>query len=102
MTHVSPRATTRTTLALFALWGLSWALSSVELGPWSLFVALAIATAKAALVVLFFMEIRTERTSIHATLLTGLAMIAVLVFFMVADVRTREAPPLLPAAAESP
>jgi cytochrome c oxidase subunit 4 len=84
--------------ALLALWGASWGLSYVELGGWSLPIALAIAAAKAAIVVLVFMEIALEKASIHATLATGLAMIAVLVFFMLADVRTRASPPLLPPA----
>jgi hypothetical protein len=42
------------------------------------------------------MEIALENVSIQATLVTGLAMIAVLIFFMVADVETRATPPLLP------
>jgi cytochrome c oxidase subunit 4 len=96
MTRVTTRATTVTALSLFGLWAASWALSYVDLGPWSLVVALAIAAVKAALVALFFMEMLQEGTTIHATLVAGLAMVAVLVFFMVADVRTRAAPPLLP------
>jgi cytochrome c oxidase subunit 4 len=88
--------------ALLVLWGASWGLSYVELGGWSLPVALTIAAAKAALVVLVFMEIAFEKASIHATLATGLAMIAVLVFFMIADVKTRASPPLLPFAPPAP
>jgi cytochrome c oxidase subunit 4 len=96
MTRVTASTATATALALFALWGASWGLSYLELGAWSLPVALAIATAKAALVVLFFMEIVLEKTAIHVTLATGLVMIAALISFMVADVRTRTAPLLPP------
>jgi caa(3)-type oxidase subunit IV len=74
-------------------------MSYVDLGDWSRGIALAIAAVKAVLVVLVFMEMMRERVSIHATLVTGMAMIAILVFFMMADVRTRAAPPLAPALA---
>jgi cytochrome c oxidase subunit 4 len=90
--------TTRAALSLLALWGASWALSYADLGAWSLPVALAIAVAKAAIVVLVFMEILLEGTSVHATVLTGIGMIAILVFFMVADVRTRTVPLLPPGS----
>jgi cytochrome c oxidase subunit 4 len=96
MKRVSPRTLSMTAFALLLLWGASWGLSYVDLGVWSRLLAFAIAAAKAGLVVLFFMEIALENVSIQATLVTGLAMIAVLIFFMVADVETRATPPLLP------
>jgi cytochrome c oxidase subunit IV len=92
MTRVSPFMTTLAGIAVLALWGASWALSYVDLGGWSLILALAIASMKAALVVLVFMELVVERPSVHATLAIGLAMVLVLIAFMVADVRTREVP----------
>ena len=101
MRAVSVRHITWTALALFALWGASWGMSYVELGVWSLVVALVIAAAKAALVVLFFMEIASERTAVQATLVTGLAMIAIMIFFMVADVKTRGEPPRRTPAARA-
>jgi cytochrome c oxidase subunit 4 len=101
MKGVSLRTTSLTALAVLLLWGTSWALSYVDLGAWSLVVAFLIAAAKATLVVLFFMEIVLERVSIHATLVTGLAMVFLLIFFMVADVKTRALPPLVPPAARS-
>jgi cytochrome c oxidase subunit IV len=101
MTRVTPTMTTLTGAAVLVLWGVSWGMSYVDLGTWSLLVAFGIAAAKAVLVVLFFMEIAVERVSIHATLATGLAMVALLIAFMVADVRTRETPPLLPPAADA-
>ena len=101
MRAVSIRHITWTALALFVLWGASWGMSYLELGVWSLVVALVIAAAKAVLVVLFFMEIATERTAVQATLVTGLAMIAVLIFFMVADVKTRGEPARYPPAAHA-
>ncbi|MDP9034502.1 MAG: cytochrome-c oxidase [Myxococcota bacterium] len=98
MKRLTPIATTYTAVAVLLLWAASWGLSYVDLGAWSLLIAFGIAAAKAVLVVLFFMEMIHERVSIHATLATGLAMVTVLIAFMVADVRTRETPPLLPTA----
>jgi cytochrome c oxidase subunit 4 len=103
MKRVSKRATMRTGGALLLLWGASWGLSYLDLGAWSFVIAFGIAAAKAVLVVLFFMEIAVEETSVHATLVTGLAMIAVLIAFMVADVKTRDEPLLAsPAVSAAP
>jgi cytochrome c oxidase subunit 4 len=96
MKRVTPSTTGRTAAALLVLWMASWAMSYVDLGTWSLVIALGIAAVKAVLVVLFFMEIVLERVSVHATLAAGLAMVTLLIVFMVADVRTRETPPLGP------
>ncbi|MBX3258220.1 MAG: cytochrome C oxidase subunit IV family protein [Labilithrix sp.] len=91
-----PKAVTRTAIALFVLWAASFALSYVHLGAASLLVALAIAALKAALVVMFFMELVGEGLSMKLTLAAAGGLLAVLVGLMVADVATREPPPLLP------
>ncbi|HEY2514216.1 MAG TPA: cytochrome C oxidase subunit IV family protein [Polyangiaceae bacterium] len=96
MHSLSIRHVTWTAAGLLVLWAASWAISYVELGVWSLVVALLIAAAKAVLVVLFFMEIVSERAAVQATLITGLSMVAILIFFMVADVKTRGEPVRLP------
>ncbi len=98
MRTVTPTVTTLTGVAVLLLWAASWGMSYVDLGAWSLVIALGIAAVKGVLVVLFFMEIVLEKMSIHATLATGLAMVTVMIAFMVADVRTRETPPLAPPA----
>ena len=94
--EVSLVATLATGVALIALWILSWALSGVELGRWSIVIALAIAALKAALVVLFFMEIVVEKTSVHVALASGVALVGLMIGLMVLDVRTRWTPPLEP------
>ncbi len=94
--HPSTRAVSLSALALLVLWGASFGASYVDLGAWTRVLALVIAAAKAGIVILVFMEGAFERSSIRATLVAAIAMIVVLVFFMVADVRTRAAPPLLP------
>jgi cytochrome c oxidase subunit 4 len=75
--------------ALLGLWGLSLGLSYVGLGAASVPVALGIAVAKAALVILFFMELAHERASIKLTLLTAMGLGAILLGLMVVDVQTR-------------
>lgn len=96
MKSISMTTTTLTGVALLVLWGASWAISAVDLGAWSIVIALGIAGIKAALVMLFFMEIIVESASIHAVVFTGFVMIAILMSFMVLDVATRATPPLQP------
>ena len=81
---------------LVALAALSFALSHVSLGAAALPIALAIAIAKAALVVHFFMELSDARASAILAFASGLLLLAILLVLAVADVDTRAAPPLLP------
>lgn len=96
--HVHPRTTLVTGAAVVLLWGVSFALSYVDLGAAALPVALAIAAAKAALVGLVFMELVVEPLSIRLAICSALFMVALLVGLMAADVATRAEPPLLPAS----
>ena len=91
-----PRVVVRTGAALFALWALSFALSYVHLGAAAIPVALGIAAIKAALVVAFFMELLHGTLSMKLTLLAAGALLALLIGLMVADILTREPPPLAP------
>jgi cytochrome c oxidase subunit IV len=93
MKSVSLTATLVTGVALIALWITSWAVSGLELGAWSLVIAISIAALKAALVILLFMEIIVEKTSVHVALAAGAFMIALMITFMVLDVQTRRPPP---------
>jgi cytochrome c oxidase subunit IV len=61
--------------ALMVLTGVTVFVSTLELGPFNAVVALVIATIKALLVLLFFMELR------YSTALTRVAMVVV-VFFL--------------------
>ncbi len=99
MKEVSLTVTLVTGIGLIALWILSWALSGVDLGPWSIVVAIGIAAVKAALVVLFFMEIVVEKRSVRVAIASGAALVAVMMTLMVLDVRTRWTPPLEPQTA---
>jgi cytochrome c oxidase subunit 4 len=83
-------------VALLALWGLSFGLSYVHLGAAALPVALGIAAVKAALVVLFFMELLRESFSMKLTLLAAGSLLFILISLVVADIAMREPPPLAP------
>jgi cytochrome c oxidase subunit 4 len=76
-------------IALLALWVVSWALSYVELGDWSLAIALAIAVVKASLVVVIFMELLHVRPSVRIAAATAIVMLAILMGLVVADVYAR-------------
>lgn len=93
--HGLPKVVTRTGSALLALWVLSFGLSYAPLGALSLPIALAIAVTKAALVVMFFMELVRESLSMKLTLLAAGGLLAILIGLMVADVVTREPTPLV-------
>jgi cytochrome c oxidase subunit 4 len=97
----SQKAILLTGAALLVLWAGSYLLSTVDLGRASLPIAIAIAVAKALLVVLFFMELAIERTSVKLTLVTAMALALLLGGFMVADVMTRDRDPLAVPGAPS-
>jgi len=97
-----PKTVVRTGLALFELWAASFGLSYVHLGSASLLVALAIAAVKAALVVMFFMELLHESLSMKLTLAAAGGLLAILIGLMIADAATREPPPLVPPGYPAP
>ena len=94
-THVSLKAVLYTGVAVLVLWALSFGVSYVPLGAASLPVALAIAALKAILVALFFMELIREQLSVKLTMATACALTALLIGFMIADILTRDVPPLV-------
>lgn len=56
--HPSVETLVAVFVALMALLGATVAVAEVDLGPWNFVVATAIATTKATLIVLFFMNVR--------------------------------------------
>ena len=76
-------------LALALLTGLTFGLSTVELGRWSLVLALAIAVTKGTIVALFFMHLWDHRGASRLVLVTAVLFVAVLATLVVADVLTR-------------
>lgn len=80
-----------TSFALLALWALSWGVSSIELGAWSLFIALSIAAAKAVLVAFIFMELIHVRASVRLVAAAAVAMVGVMLALVIMDVIARGA-----------
>jgi cytochrome c oxidase subunit 4 len=101
-TQVTHRTVLVVALALFALWGTSWALSYVDLGHFALPVAITIAAAKAVLVALFFMELVSERFTVRVPVIVAGLLIALMIGLMAADIATRFRPPYSAPGRTSP
>lgn len=78
-----------TWLALVLLGALSFGLSFVSLGEWSLAIALAIALAKALLVAGVFMHLSEHHGSLRLWPAAGVGFVVLLVVLMTLDVATR-------------
>jgi cytochrome c oxidase subunit IV len=82
--------------ALIALALLSFLLSFAHFGAAGLWIALAIALAKAVLVVLVFMEIAHGKATSVLAFLAALSFVALFIGMTVAEKLTRASPPLSP------
>jgi cytochrome c oxidase subunit IV len=91
---VDPKIYLRTCLALLALLGLTWAIAYVDLGPFNLIVALAIAITKAIVIALFFMHIRGSNRLLHLAALAGVIWLLILGALTFGDYFTRGWVPL--------
>ncbi|HEY8078294.1 MAG TPA: cytochrome C oxidase subunit IV family protein [Labilithrix sp.] len=89
MNAPKPTSILATSIALLVLWIASWLLSSFELGRWAMPVALAIATTKASLVALIFMELAHARASVRLVAVAAAAMVGLLIALVVLDVASR-------------
>jgi cytochrome c oxidase subunit 4 len=87
--ELSPAGNALIYLGLLILTASTYLLSRLHLGTWSLVIAMVIAIAKASLVVLFFMQLWYHRGSTRLALATAVLWLFLLVFFVVADVKTR-------------
>jgi cytochrome c oxidase subunit 4 len=88
-THPSATRYVAGWLALVVLTGVTFALSTVEMGGWSLALALVIAVTKGSIVALFFMHLWDHRGASRLVLVTAVLFVAVLSSLVVADVLTR-------------
>lgn len=75
--------------ALLVLTIVTWRVSYVHLGMMNVVVALAIASAKASLVALFFMHLKEERTVVWAFALFPLFFLGLIIFGTLSDVLFR-------------
>ena len=76
-------------LALLLLTGLTFLLSSIEMGVWSLAAALAIAVTKGSIVALFFMHLWDHRGAVRLVLVVAVLFVIILSTIVAADVTTR-------------
>ena len=84
--------------ALLFLTVVTVAVTYVDLGPLNLVVALAIATVKATLVLLYFMHLRWDRPFNAVVLITSLVLVALFVAFALIDSHEYQ-PDLIPGYA---
>lgn len=76
-------------VALLVLTVVTYALAQVDTGRFHLVVAMAVATVKAMLVVLFFMHLAEQRGANRIVLLVSVIFVGLLISLTVADVATR-------------
>jgi cytochrome c oxidase subunit 4 len=84
--HVVPLGTLAAVfVALVALTGLTVAAANVDLGNLNLYIALAVAGAKAALVVLYFMHLRYDRPFLMVLFLGCLGFVVLFISLVLTD-----------------
>jgi len=76
-------------VALLGLTVATYSLSRLQLGTWSMVIAMAIAVVKASLVALFFMQLWEHGGSYRLAVATALLWVALMIVFILADVKTR-------------
>lgn len=81
-------------LALLFFTGLTTGVAFIDLGPFNTVVALAIATIKMLLVVLFFMHIRSSSGLTRVVVAAGFFWLALLIAFTLSDELTRQWSPI--------
>jgi cytochrome c oxidase subunit IV len=91
---VQPKVYVRTCLALLVLLALTWAVAYVDLGPFNLIVALAVAIAKAIVIALFFMHIKGSSRILHFAAVAGIIWLLFLISLTLGDYITRGWVPL--------
>jgi cytochrome c oxidase subunit IV len=86
----SPKTYTLVFLALLALTAITTAVAYVDLGHFSVVVALTIAVIKMLLVALFFMHLRHSTTLTRIVVAGGLLWLAILITLSMSDFISRE------------
>ena len=91
---VPPKVYVRTCIVLLALLALTWTIAYVDLGPFNLIVALAVAIAKAIVIALFFMNIKGSSRLLHFAAMAGVIWLLFLISLTLGDYITRGWVPL--------
>jgi cytochrome c oxidase subunit 4 len=93
MKHVTQKSLLVVIIALLALTGLSWGLSSAHIpAPWEMVVAIVIAVVKVNLVLLYFMHVLESSKSVRVVVLSIPIFVFLLIGLVYGDVSTRLAP----------
>ena len=87
--ELSPARSAMIYVGLLVLTVATYSLSRLHLGTWTLVIAMVIATGKASLVALFFMQLWYHRGSVRLAIAIAVLWLFLLMFFVVADVKTR-------------
>jgi caa(3)-type oxidase subunit IV len=89
--HVSPMSVyVKVLAALFVLTGLTYAVSFADLGPASLWVAMAVAFMKATLVCMFFMHLKYDERYHVFVFLSTIIFVAIFFMFTIFDLQSRD------------
>ena len=91
---VQPKVYVRTCIALLALLAFTWAIAYVDLGPFNLIVALAIAITKAIVIAVFFMHIKGSNPLLHLAAVAGVIWLIIMISLTLGDYVTRGWVPL--------
>ena len=86
---VDPKIYFRTGIALLVLLAATWIIGYVDLGPFNLIVALAIAITKAIVIALFFMHIKESSRLLHLAAVAGVMWLLILISLTLSDFLTR-------------
>ena len=86
---VQPKVYVRTFGSLLLLLALTVSANFINLGPFNVAVALAISVAKAALIILFFMEVRYSPPMVWLFATAGFVWLLLLLIFTQSDYQTR-------------
>jgi cytochrome c oxidase subunit 4 len=88
-TTMEPKVYWKVFGALMLLLAITWSVGYLNLGPFNLIFALAIAITKALLVVLFFMHIKGSSPLLHLAAGAGLLWLLILISLTLGDYITR-------------
>jgi cytochrome c oxidase subunit 4 len=86
---VEPKIYFCTCIALLVLLALTWSIGYVDLGPFNLIVALAIAITKAIVIALFFMHIKGSARILRLAAVAGVMWLLILIALTLSDYTTR-------------
>src|SRR5205809_8110370 len=89
-----PKVYFRTCIVLLSLLPLTWAIAYVDLGPFNLIVALAVAIAKAIVIALFFMYIKSSSRLLRLAVVAGVIWLLFLISLTLGDYISRGWVPL--------